>query len=109
MKQILIIAVKSGQLYQLFLIPEEELKHYDLAALDNLYYEFHFDPTWDPNETEATVEIPQGHTSLLYHQGYHQAQLWKLWKELEEGCLKKYADPRMPITIDRVIQIGMCN
>jgi hypothetical protein len=107
MKQILIVAVQDGHHYQLFLVPEEELKHYDLDTLDNLYYEFHFDPTWDPNEIEVTVEIPKGHKLLLYHQGYHQAQLWQLWKELEEGCLNKYTDPSMPMTCDRVIQIGM--
>jgi hypothetical protein len=110
MKQVLIVAVKDGAHYQLFLIPEKELENYDLDALDDLYYVHDFTPT--PSIEEMKEYWKRGEDAprpQRIFENKHQEQLWLLWGALQEGNLKKYANPSMPITVDRVVQIGMQN
>ncbi len=84
MKQILVVAVADGQHYITALIPEKELQDFDLDKIDDLYYCF-------------------GENNNKY-----QEQVYKLFESIENGEFKKYQNPTMPITIDRVIQIGAC-
>jgi hypothetical protein len=79
---ILLIICQNGQNYQKFLLPEEELKGFDLDALDASFY-FCDDDS-------------------IYPEGRNIKNL----RNLVEGDFLKYRDPKMPCTFDRMVLIG---
>jgi hypothetical protein len=81
-EMILLIICQNGEVYQKFLVPEEELEDFDLDGMDASFYFYDDDSTFPEGRNANNLRI------------------------LVEGDFLKYRDPKMPCTFDRMVLIG---